>query len=385
MRPTLRRGIRPAHAVSVLVAAVLVLSGCGLSGSESETVSPNGTLSPILLTYPNIEVLENVQYGTADGEPLLLDVCLPEVDPNVEEPTATPAPTAVPTSEPTSDAYDPDDPVDLTEPDASATPTATPTPTVTPVPTVESQPVTAALKPRAAIVSVHGGSWAHGDKANANWRSVCQWLASEGYVAVSVNYRLAPTSTYPAQIQDVRAAVRWLRDDEQVEEYSIDPALIGAFGGSAGGNLAALLGTTGTGDLDSGARVAAVAELSGPTDLTEDGRALGGIVPEFEQLQLSYLGCDALVNCPTARAASPIDQVDSSDPPFFVGHSIDERIPLEQSEAFVEELREAGVDTTFVTVEGTRHSIAMLDEEMRDRIAEFFAGTLVSEPVSVVP
>ncbi|PRY67399.1 acetyl esterase/lipase [Glaciihabitans tibetensis] len=346
MRPRIRRGLRPALGASGLVtvlvlATALVLSGCALTGSESETVSPTGTLSPILLEYPTIDVVEDVQYGTADGVPLLLDVCLPEDDSDTASSTSSP--------------------------------------------TASPPPVASALKPRAAIVSIHGGSWAHGDKSNVNWRSVCQWLASEGYVAVSLNYRLAPASTYPAQIRDVREAVRWLREDEQVEQYSIDPTLIGAFGGSAGGNLAALLGTTGTGALDSGARVAAVAELSGPSDITEEGRELGGLVPEFEQLELDYLGCETLVNCPTSRAASPLYQVDSSDPPFFVGHSIDERIPVEQSEAFVEELRDAGVDTTFVTVEGTRHSIAMLDEEMRDRIAEFFAKELATEAVGIVP
>jgi acetyl esterase len=380
MRPSLRRGFRPAHAVGALVAAALVLSGCGLTGSQSETVSPTEMLSPILLTYPDIDVIENVQYGSADGEPLLLDVCLPEDNSETASPTSSPnasqtdSPTSAESPSPGPAASD----TSPVEPSPGSSATFAPTDS-------EDEPVASALKPRAAVVSIHGGSWAHGDKANVNWRSVCQWLASEGYVAVSVNYRLSPTSTYPAHIQDVREAVRWLREDEQVEEFSIDPTLIGAFGGSAGGNLAALLGTMGSGDLDSDARVAAVAELSGPIDLTEAGRKLGGIVPEFEELQLSYLGCDALIGCSTARSASPLYQVDSTDPPFFVGHSIDERIPLAQSEAFVEELRDAGIDTTFVTVEGTRHSIAMLDEEMRDRIADFFSRTLATEVVGVIP
>ena len=77
--------------------------------------------------------------------------------------------------------------------------------------------------------------------------------------------------------------------------------------------------------------------------------------------------------------------MDDTDPPFFVGHSIDERIPIEQSEAFVEQLRDEGIDTTFVTVDGTLHSIAMLNAEMRDRIADFFAAKLVTEVPGVVP
>ena len=102
--------------------------------------------------------------------------------------------------------------------------------------------------PRAAIVVVHGGSWRRGDKANLNWRAVCQWLATAGYVTVSINYRLAPAWSFPAQLDDVQDAVRWLRDPAVVDRYNIDPDRIGAFGGSAGGNLVSLLGTVGTGD-----------------------------------------------------------------------------------------------------------------------------------------
>jgi acetyl esterase len=323
---------RAASIALAITTLLLVATGCSLTGSASETVSPTtASLYPELATYPDIPVIENVQYGVADGFPLLLDVCLP-----------------------------------ATEVDTESDPSV-------------------ALKPRAAVVSIHGGSWAHGDKSNINWRSVCQWLASEGYVAVSVNYRLAPSSVFPAAIKDVRAAVRWLRDPDVVEKYSIDPDLIGVFGGSAGGNLAALLGTEGTGPLDRGSRVAAVAELSGPTDLTENGRKLGTLSPEFEQVQLQYLGCGNLADCPRALTASPLYDVDATDPPFFVAHSFDERIPIEQSEIFVEELRDAGIDTTFVTVDGTLHSIAMLNSEMRDRIADFFASELVTEVPGVVP
>src|SRR5699024_2047191 len=105
-------------------------------------------------------------------------------------------------------------------------------------------------------------------KANADWRNVCLWLASEGFVAASVNYRLVPDVRFPAALDDVALAVEWLRAPEQAEQFGIDAARIGAFGGSAGGNLAALLGATGEGALDEGSRVAAVAELSGPLGLT---------------------------------------------------------------------------------------------------------------------
>lgn len=328
MPPTVSRGARWTSALLAVGAVVLAASGCAPSGSDAESITPETTsLYPEFSTYPNIPVIEDLQYGTADDAPLLLDVCLPD--------------------------------------DAGADPEA--------------------LKPRPAVISIHGGSWARGDKANLSWRSVCQWLASEGYVAVSVNYRLAPASVYPAQIEDVQRAVRWLRADDQVEEYSIDPTLIGVFGGSAGGNLAALLGTDGSGALDAGDRVAAVAELSGPTDLTQKAFAAGTVTDDFVPIELAYLGCGSLDSCDQARAASPLFKVDSTDPPFFVGHSTDERIPVAQSRQFVAQLRKAGVDTTFVEVEGAMHSIAMLDDDMRDRIAEFFAEKLTNEVPGVVP
>jgi acetyl esterase/lipase len=232
---------------------------------------------------------------------------------------------------------------------------------------------------RAAILVVHGGSWIRGDKADIAWRAVCQWLASAGYVTLSINYRLAPDHLFPAAIDDVQAAVAWLREREQVTRFDIDPARIGAFGGSAGGNLVALLGTRGTGDQTSGSRVAAVADLSGPIDLT--GLAA---TDDFVPVQLAYLGCDTEEDCPAAIDASPFYAIDSTDPPFFVGHSSAERIPLAQSEIFVAGLRAAGVSVDFVTVEGTLHSIAMLDADLKKRIVDFFDARIGTPEAPVV-
>ena len=226
---------------------------------------------------------------------------------------------------------------------------------------------------RPAIVSIHGGSWMAGDKSEAAWRGMCEWLASSGYVVASLDYRLAPTYVYPDQINDVERAVEWLRAPTQAKRFDLDPTLIGAFGGSAGGNLAALLGTAGTGALDRGHRVAAVVELSGPADLTVKGEE----APLIKDHVLSYLGCSSFASCPQAVTASPTDNVDSSDPPFFIGHSQNELIPLSQSLNFVQRLRAAHVAVTFVTMPGTLHSIAMLTPALRSRIVDFFHATLM--------
>lgn len=239
---------------------------------------------------------------------------------------------------------------------------------------------------RIGIVSIHGGSWARGDKANGDWRQVCEWLASEGFVAFSVNYRLVPAVTFPAAIDDVGLAVEWVR--AHADDYGIDEARIGAFGGSAGGNLAALLGMRGSGDLDRGSRVAAVAELSGPVDLTESGLRETGANELLNQIALNYLGCTSIAQCRQAEDASPIAAVDPTDPPVFIGHAESEFIPLAQSLAFAKQLSDAGVANVLDVVPGANHSIGILDETMRGKVAAFFRSALaapVAEAVGTPP
>jgi acetyl esterase/lipase len=253
-------------------------------------------------------IIDNVQFGVAGGTPLLLDLCVPQTD------------------------------------------------------------VAPGIARRPAVILVHGGSWTHGDKSE--WSGICRWLASAGFVAASIGYRLAPAHVYPAGIDDLETAVRWLRSPAQVFAYSINPDRIGAFGGSAGGNLVSLLGVRGTRErLD---RVQAVVELSAPIDLTSNGPEQATFYP----YELSYLGCTSYARCPQAVAASPIFHVASTDPPFFVAQSTNELIPLAQSHRFVAALRAAGVATTFVVRPGDRHSAAMLDPDLRLDILRFLISTL---------
>ena len=299
--------------------ALVTLGACGPTGTDSERIDPaTERVYPEVTTSPDIPVIEDIPYSNSDGAPQLLDACFPD---------------------------------EGTIDDASS-------------------------DPRPAIVLIHGGSWRHGDKARITWRGLCQWFASEGFVAVSINYRLAPAAVFPAQLDDAQDAVRWLRDPAQVARYNIDPDRIGAFGGSAGGNLAALLGTTGSGSLTTGARVAAVVDLSGPADLRREIKTTEGYTEDFGEVVLQYLGCSSYANCPTAAAASPVTLVDPTDAPFFVGHSIDEFIPIEQSDKLVAALRDQGIDTTYISLEGTLHATAMLDDDMRARVLEFFRATL---------
>lgn len=306
---------RAARRVALLGALALgagMLAGCGPTGAQSEHVEGVVVSSnPNLATDPTVPTTVDITYTTVDGQPQYLDACMP---PDFD-PRADPA--------------------------------------------------------RAALIVVHGGSWTRGSKNDVAYRAVCQWLARAGYPTFAVDYRLAPEHPFPAAIDDVASAVRWLRQRDQVERFGIDPTRIGAFGGSAGGNLVSLLGTRGTGALDAGSRVAAVVELSGPIDLT--GVA---VTDDFSPVQLAYLGCADYAGCPEAALASADTRVDASDPPFFVAHSTDELIPVEQAQLFVARLRDAGVDTTFVTVEGRLHSVAMIDGDLKQRILDFYARTL---------
>lgn len=222
-----------------------------------------------------------------------------------------------------------------------------------------------------AVLSIHGGSWSHGDKSSTDWDAVCEWLASEGFVAYSLDYRLVPTVRFPAPIDDVTRALEWVREPQNVERFNIDPRRIGVFGGSAGGNLAALLGMRGHGDIHTGTRVAAVAELSGPVDLTARGQQLGTPGEYLRSIELAYLGCTQFDSCPAASAASAVSYVDPSDPPVFIGGSEAELVPVEQGRAFASALAEAGVPHTLRIDAGHWHSIATLNAPMRTAVAAF--------------
>lgn len=241
------------------------------------------------------------------------------------------------------------------------------------------EPQGAADAQRRAVIVVHGGSWRQGDKADPAWRSACEWLASEGFVAFSLNYSLAPAAPFPAGIDDVRSAVAWLREPAQLAAYGHDAAHIGALGGSAGGNLVALLGATGEGPLDTGSRVAAVVDLSGPIDLGETGLSLGTPPAGFDRVQLDYLGCASYADCAAAASASPQRHLDAGDPPVLIAHSSTEYIPLEQSTMFADALRAARVPVTLIEVPGTAHSVAMLGpagSPLRATIVEFLRASL---------
>lgn len=227
-----------------------------------------------------------------------------------------------------------------------------------------------------AVVLVHGGGFQAGNKDSGGMMQLCRKFAADGFAAFSIDYRLMPEHQYPAQVEDLQAAIEWLREPAQVKRFEIDPARIGVFGSSAGAIIAASQGTRGSGETDDGSRVAAVVALSPAADLTESGLALGKPSDTEVQLILAYLGCRDVTDCPDAEAASPLYGVDPSDPPFFIAVGEREIVPEQQAEALSRALQEANVPVTFEVRPGSKHALALLDDAMLAAVLGFLHENL---------
>jgi acetyl esterase/lipase len=213
---------------------------------------------------------------------------------------------------------------------------------------------------------MHGGPWRLGDHRMLSARSrflgsessVIEYFAARGFVAVTVQYRLVPSAVFPAQVEDCKAAVRWLRAN--AERYGVDPNRVAACGYSAGGHLACLLGLTdpshgleGTGGHpEQSSKVQAVIDLFGPTDLASPDWH-----PDAEAGVLAPLLGGRLQDKPELyRRASPLTYVTKDAPPFFIEHgSRDPLMAPAQSKRLAERLREAGVSCRYAEVPGAGH------------------------------
>ena len=210
--------------------------------------------------------------------------------------------------------------------------------------------------PFPVVVFLHGGGWSEGNRQEMN--HFIEGVAGLGYVGVTVAYRLVPAARFPAQLEDCKAAVRWLRAN--AAKYRINPKRIGVVGFSAGGHLASMLGVTGKndglegagGNPDQSSRVQAVVSFFGLTDFsTRDWpRDLeNGVIEPF-------LGGSFANHADEYRRASPITYVTSDAPPFLFFHgSEDKLVPVDQSKQLGEKLRNAGVFAEVNVLEGEGH------------------------------
>jgi acetyl esterase/lipase len=200
---------------------------------------------------------------------------------------------------------------------------------------------------RIAVIAVHGGAWLHNDRAV--FAPIAADLARRsGFVVLNIEYPRAPAGgdLYARQRSAVEQAVRWVRD--HAGSLGIDPRRVGALGGSAGGNLVALVGTGGSGSLRSGTRLGAAVTWSGQLDLEHLRGANATNVK-------TYLGCD-LATCPDTWAlTSPIDHVNHGDTPMLLFGSRGDSTPPSQSTGMASALRAAGVDSRAIVLPGSRH------------------------------
>jgi acetyl esterase/lipase len=241
-------------------------------------------------------------------------------------------------------------------------------------------------KPLPLVVFIHGGAFRAGDK-RTGWPMIARLVTSGEYVGASVGYRLSGEITWPAQIHDCKAAIRWLRAN--AKKYNIDPDRIGVVGTSAGGHLVAMLGTSGKvaelegtigAHTDVSSQVTCVVDEFGPTDFLAlyGGHNMG---PENPEAQL--IGGPLGGKPDAARSASPITFVSAEDPPFLVIHGTkDPAVDFNQSERFVEALKKAGVDVTFVRVLGAGHG-NFRSPEVSQRVRQFFDKHLRGQDATI--
>ncbi|MEZ4446102.1 MAG: alpha/beta hydrolase [Polyangiaceae bacterium] len=221
--------------------------------------------------------------------------------------------------------------------------------------------------PHKLVVLVHGGGW--GDGGKSWYESEIESLAALGYVAASVDYRLAEeqNNVFPAAVQDVRCALRWLVASK--DQYAIEPRRVALVGGSAGGQLAALVASAANEEAFDGAcatsgpvpPIAAVVAISAPFDLRAS--AFGGH-QEGQWDVATFLGAPARERAAQAARASPITHIDRADPPVLLIHGTDDAtVPVSESRHYGGALAKAGVKSLLVEIATDQHAFSPLAPE----------------------
>jgi acetyl esterase/lipase len=217
--------------------------------------------------------------------------------------------------------------------------------------------------PKPLLIWVHGGAWMAGSKNDGN--PALRFL-DKGYAVAAINYRFSNQAKFPAQIEDCKAAVRWLRAN--AKKYQFEPDHFGAIGASAGGHLVALLGTAGGAkELDGPSdkpnipsRVQAVSDIFGPTDFSKEAEqslpnsAFDRTKPDCPEAKL--IGGPLAENPDKVKRANPITYIDKNCPPFLIIHGDkDNVVPVGQSRMLDDALKAAGIESTLIVVSGAGH------------------------------
>lgn len=240
--------------------------------------------------------------------------------------------------------------------------------------------------PLPVIVFIHGGGWRNGDKAGGRGR-VLPYVVSGEFAGVSIGYRLSGEAIWPAQIHDCKAAIRWLKGN--AKKYGLDPGRIGVTGSSAGGHLAAMLGTTGDvrslegnlgRHLDQSSRVVCVVDEFGPTDfltMNDFPGTLNHDSPTSPESLLIGGPIQDKGNREKCHQASPLTYVSEDDPPFLIVHGTkDPLVPFNQSVIFAAKLKAAGVPYILQEMTDGEHG-GFRSQELDRRTRQFFAKHLL--------
>ncbi|HEX7153843.1 MAG TPA: alpha/beta hydrolase [Thermoanaerobaculia bacterium] len=247
--------------------------------------------------------------------------------------------------------------------------------------------------PHPVIVYLHSGAWISGDRTGGP--AIRQ--ARRGYAVASIEYRLAPRYTWPAQVEDAKAAVRWLRANAKM--YDLDPARIGIFGASAGGHIAAVLGASNGvpaleggyhGNAEQSSDVKVVVDLYGPTDLLKIEEQKLPCIPLDGNA--SWMPPSLLMGCPIqlckekTKTANPMTYVTPNDPPFLIVHGLlDCLVPFQQSVMLHQELLDHNVDSKLVLIPDGDHGGDMFNElqyqqQISDFLDEHLRGPIAAKP-----
>ncbi|MEQ1843064.1 MAG: alpha/beta hydrolase [Verrucomicrobiales bacterium] len=249
-------------------------------------------------------------------------------------------------------------------------------------------------KPLPLIVHIHGGGWQGGSKFPCPFIE----MVLKGYIVASVEYRFSQKAKFPAQIQDCQAAIRWLRANH--EKYAIDPGKVGVVGGSAGGHLSALVGTSGGakifpivgGHEDQSDRVQAVCDIYGPADFTTvvAQAAADTNVKNVFQFNLQKDPYSSLIGVPLedqakSQAVSPVTYISEDDPPVLILHGThDALVPYAQSVQFAGALKAKGVPVWLQTLPGSGHGgPAFGKPALRQLMQSFFEKYLKGANVEI--
>ena len=237
------------------------------------------------------------------------------------------------------------------------------------------------------IVLIYGSAWFSNNAKDAAFSSYGKQLLDGGFAVVSINHRASTEAKFPSQIQDVKAAIRFVRGN--AAKYGLDTSFIGITGFSSGGHLSSLAGTTygvktkkfGKVKVDiegslgaytkESSKVDAVVDFFGPIDMSRMERC--ETYKDDNSPEAVLLGCSPSKNPDLTKSLSPMSYIDKKDPKILVIHGdADPVVPYCQSEFFAKALKDAGRLEDFITVPGGNHGPVTFNDNTFQRMVNFF-------------